>query len=316
MLGALAHAASRAPTRRDALDVIAHYAFVWSDRLHIRVVDEDDTTMLIIEHALHDVDHGHGADAALMLAVRMGRELIGDDGALLGVHVEHPPHGDVNVYREAFGVDVEFEQAHNAVLFERQQLKMPTAQPDPLLFSTIKAHLDDVGVRLRQTTSSSTPSALQRIRAAAADNAAHGEYGGAALAKAVGMSLRTLQRTLAKDDLTVRVVVDEVREQQAKELLQDDRLSVEEVACILGYSDDRAFRRAFARMTGTSPAQHRKQSHFCLAVSFLCGWRIAKCVFVDGLTGPIPYQLATLTGLKRLRLHANQLTGSYDCSHF
>ena len=57
------------------------------------------------------------------------------------------------------------------------------------------------------------------------------------------------------------------------------------------------------------------QSQFCLAFCFREGGGFQN-VLLDGLTGPIPYQLAALTGLKTLGISRNRLTGSFNCSQF
>ncbi|MEQ8273537.1 MAG: helix-turn-helix domain-containing protein [Deltaproteobacteria bacterium] len=85
------------------------------------------------------------------------------------------------------------------------------------------------------------------------------EYGAKALASRLRLSLRALQREVSRHGTTVRALLDEARCAQAKRLLQDRRLSVDEIAFVLSYSDERAFRRAFKRMTGESPAQFRRR---------------------------------------------------------
>jgi transcriptional regulator GlxA family with amidase domain len=44
----------------------------------------------------------------------------------------------------------------------------------------------------------------------------------------------------------------------AKDRLRDASLSLEEVAYIVGFSEVRAFRRAFRRWTGTTPGRYRR----------------------------------------------------------
>lgn len=68
------------------------------------------------------------------------------------------------------------------------------------------------------------------------------------------MSLRSLQRAVRARRTTVRALLQSTRADQAQRLLRDRRLGVEEVAYLLGYSEARAFRRAFRRWTGQSPA--------------------------------------------------------------
>jgi len=50
-----------------------------------------------------------------------------------------------------------------------------------------------------------------------------------------------------------------LRVEQAKELLEGTRLSLEQIVAKIGYSDASAFRRLFVRQAGLSPAQYRQR---------------------------------------------------------
>ena len=73
------------------------------------------------------------------------------------------------------------------------------------------------------------------------------------------MSLRSLQRLVSDHGFTVRQLLENARKAKAQQLLCDPTLSVEAIATRLGYSDDHAFRRAFQRWTGKTPAAFRRQ---------------------------------------------------------
>ncbi|MEQ8567906.1 MAG: helix-turn-helix domain-containing protein [Deltaproteobacteria bacterium] len=124
---------------------------------------------------------------------------------------------------------------------------------EPRLFAYIEAHLQNAVDALTRSDE------LVEIRDAVAKNVAIQEYGAKALASRLRLSLRALQREVSRHGTTVRALLDEARCAQAKRLLQDRRLSVDEIAFVLSYSDERAFRRAFKRMTGESPAQFRRR---------------------------------------------------------
>ena len=97
------------------------------------------------------------------------------------------------------------------------------------------------------------------VRWAIADGAAEGDFGAATLARRLGVGIRALQRRVAAEGITLRTLIEEARSSSARALLSDVRLSVDEVAALLGYADERAFRRAFKRLAGQSPAQYRRE---------------------------------------------------------
>ncbi len=78
-----------------------------------------------------------------------------------------------------------------------------------------------------------------------------------AVARAMHVSTRTLKRRLADHGTTYRDVVDEIRQREAMLMLRDRRLTLDEIATRLGYSDVANFTRAFRRWTGTTPAASR-----------------------------------------------------------
>lgn len=71
------------------------------------------------------------------------------------------------------------------------------------------------------------------------------------------MSDRTLHRRLEEHGTTFKDLVDEVRFTAARLYLEDPAMGLSEVAFRLGYSDLRAFARAFKRWAGTTPGEYR-----------------------------------------------------------
>lgn len=74
-----------------------------------------------------------------------------------------------------------------------------------------------------------------------------------------GVSSRSLIRHLKAEGTSYQVVLDALLGSQARELLASPRYTVEAVALTLGYHDVSAFRRAFRRWFGMSPAEYKQQ---------------------------------------------------------
>lgn len=75
------------------------------------------------------------------------------------------------------------------------------------------------------------------------------------LARALGMSERTIRRRLAEEGTSFRDIVEEVRRDLCALYLMEGRHSVGSLALRLGYSDTSAFSRAFARWYGYPPSK-------------------------------------------------------------
>lgn len=79
----------------------------------------------------------------------------------------------------------------------------------------------------------------------------------AQVAASLNLSERTLRRQLAQAGLSYRSLLDEGRKSLAFELMSTPHRSLAEVSAATGFSDPRAFTRAFKRWTGLPPSQVR-----------------------------------------------------------
>ncbi len=77
------------------------------------------------------------------------------------------------------------------------------------------------------------------------------------MAEIVGLSVRSLQRHLARDGLTHIEIVDQARHQAAMRLLMNSEIRITDVAMDLGYADSANFTRAFKRWAGVTPYEYR-----------------------------------------------------------
>lgn len=79
------------------------------------------------------------------------------------------------------------------------------------------------------------------------------------MAEQLHMSAATLNRKLKAEGVTFQQLKDELRFEQAKQLLTED-ISLDAIAAQLGYSDASNFIKAFKNWAGESPAQFRGRS--------------------------------------------------------
>jgi AraC-like DNA-binding protein len=84
-----------------------------------------------------------------------------------------------------------------------------------------------------------------------------GEASMEAIADKMGISRQTLFRQLKVEGVTFEKVLDQLRHKLALQYLQGKKVSVNETAYLVGFSEPAAFSRAFKRWTGTSPRDAR-----------------------------------------------------------
>ncbi len=254
-LGPFETAIRLVPDLRAGIDLFVHYRSVLSTSF---VLEFDETTpgpMLRFEHPNDRTFGVLGAEMGLAMGARAVVEGCGVPDALRQVWFSHEQTAPVERYAEAFAVPVRFNAPCNALLFHAHRLDDPVDPDAGARLRVLRANLELVRQQLELERD---PVELQPIRDAAARNATRGEYSAAALAHRLGMSPRTLQRRCGELDTSVRSIIDEVRAATARQLLSDPELSLFEISLALGYSTESAFRRAFRRWTGQSPAQYRR----------------------------------------------------------
>jgi AraC-like DNA-binding protein len=86
---------------------------------------------------------------------------------------------------------------------------------------------------------------------------AHGNAGMDMIAGKLGLSRQTLFRKLKAEGTTFENVLDELRHTLALNYLNGKKVSVNETAYLVAFSDPAAFSRAFKRWTGFSPRTMR-----------------------------------------------------------
>lgn len=77
------------------------------------------------------------------------------------------------------------------------------------------------------------------------------------VAEELHVSTRTLQRRLGESGTSYQRLLDDVRAQSAKSLLETTDLEAGEVAFLLGFEELNSFTRAFHNWQGTTPARYR-----------------------------------------------------------
>jgi AraC-like DNA-binding protein len=152
----------------------------------------------------------------------------------------------------AFGCPVTPGAPSNRVVVSRSTLELPLARRDPALQAVLEEHpaAGAADARLRNGLPDDVLGVLT-IRVNGGDVRID------AVARELAIAPRSLQRKLAEKGVTYHSLVERARCTAAERHLADRRLSVSEIAYLLGYSEPAAFHRAFKRWHGVSPQAFR-----------------------------------------------------------
>jgi AraC-like DNA-binding protein len=170
------------------------------------------------------------------------------------VELRQPEPPSAARYVEAFRAPVRFGTPADRLCFSGDEWEAPMDSADAALARLLEEHARILAQRTPHAATGFTADVQKTIAAVMPE-------GGSAedVARALNCSVRTLQRKLAPSGATFREVSETVRGQLAQEYLADPKVSIAEVACLLGFSDQTSFTRAFRRWTGDSPGRWRRR---------------------------------------------------------
>ena len=170
------------------------------------------------------------------------------------IRFTHKEPGYRAEYDRIFGVPLFFGSNMNALSLDEEFLKVTLPRINPHLSKALTAHAEELLKNL--DSSKTTRSEVEKLLAA---NLQSGATSVDVIARQLGMSRQTLFRRLKAEGVTFEKVLDELRHRLAVKYLEEKKLSVNETAYLVGFSDQAAFSHAFKRWTGHSPATIRKR---------------------------------------------------------
>ncbi len=129
-------------------------------------------------------------------------------------------------------------------------LATPALRGDPALYDALERHAEEMLAELGLS---------EQVRLTLTQLLRRGEARISAVAAALGMNARTLQRRLQAEGVRYQEIVDAARGSLARRALATSGRSLEEIAESLGYADVSSLSRAFRRWCGCSPAEYRER---------------------------------------------------------
>lgn len=203
----------------------------------------------------------HGAilcrrqDAELTLGMFLNviRYALGKNWAPRAVHFEHPRPEQWHEHSKVFDAPVWFEQPYNSLIIPKADLvRCSMPEGDTALLMVLRQTIR----QLNRTTDNQD--LIDQTRTQVRLQMMHGEPNLDDVAAKMGLSTWSLQRNLRKEGISFSTLVDKLRCEMATRYMQQNQLSISDMALLLGYSEVSAFSRAFRRWFNISPRQWRK----------------------------------------------------------
>lgn len=210
--------------------------------------------------ALWLIDHFPGADVAPVAIEETFANMIvnfqkaaPERNFALEVQVSFPAPPHRRLYDEIFRAPTSFQAGRNAIRVNPAWLEENSLVSQPYVFGLYARHADRLLAELERAE---TTRAL--VEARILPELHKGSLSMDIVARDLGMSRQTLYRRLKEENTTFAELHDDLRQKMARDYLTTRKISINEAAYLLGFSEASSFVRAFKRWTGQSPAAFRE----------------------------------------------------------
>lgn len=201
----------------------------------------------------NDTIHRFVCEEFFSSCLSLARSLAGPDLWPLRVEFSYSAPEYIERYREVFRCPIAFGQPQDRMVFDLRWMGLPLSTHNPSAAQQVLTLLRS------QMPTRSVPgevaAAVERLLRAQLPQ----DPKLAGIAAQLHVSERTLRRQLTGEGTSFHEIHDRVRIDQAYALLRDRHVSIASVGAAIGYKDPREFRRAFKRLTGSTPRAVRER---------------------------------------------------------
>lgn len=191
------------------------------------------------------------AEASLAYALAFCRWMTGRQIRPQQILFQGDPPADLEPFQQIFQAPLTFNASRYALLFERADLEMPLPTANE---SLARLHDTFAGDYLARFSGSRVTHQARQVLCRLLPQ---GEPKREAVAQALHLSQRTLQRRLQDEGTSFQQLLDETRRELAEQYLAQPNLTLLEIAYLLGFADPSNFFRAFRRWFECTPGEYR-----------------------------------------------------------
>jgi len=253
-MGLFGFAVMTAPRGLDALQLAARLFPLVTDSGRWTVdVDARAVTARWARPPARDDGHCLSNEAVLGHFVACTRQLLGPDVRLGRVSLGHTlDAGQAAALSAFFDCKVEHGDGGDALHFVRDNLGGAPQLANPAMHAFLRGQAEQALASLHRPVD-----LVERVRDEIRRRLAAGDAGMDPVGRALGMAPRTLRRQLTGRGVAFQQLIDDVRKEEARSMLEDPRRSVTDVALDLGFAEASAFTRAYRRWYGVPPSRGR-----------------------------------------------------------
>lgn len=170
------------------------------------------------------------------------------------VHFTHSTPDELFEYERIFQCQIYFNKSENALIFDKEQLKIELIEPNKNLLHMFEDHAQEL---LKAYTDNSYSGIITEI---IINCMKHGNLPTInEAAKHLFISPRSLQLYLHSEGTSYTRLIYDIRKNYATAYLKNKNMTISDITYTLGFSEISAFHRAFKNWTGLTPKQYRER---------------------------------------------------------
>jgi AraC-like DNA-binding protein len=253
-LGLLYYVMASSDTLGDALNRASRYSRITNEAIVLEYREAREPVLRLSYSGIPRDADLHQIEFSIVAMIRVSRLLTGRQVFPNRVSIVHVRSKGVSKYSRLLGKDVEFSANTDQIEFPAGSAAWPLVDADPRLNKILLKNCEEsLNARSRKRGSFRTT-----VENTVTPLLPHGQAHADTVAKKLGMSVRTLARRLAEEDVTFNQVSQQLKERLARRYLEDDSTPVSRIAWLLGFEEVSSFTHACRRWTGKSPRALRR----------------------------------------------------------
>ncbi len=254
--GMYGYALLSSPTREAALDFAVKYVRAMGPLADFTYTRERDVGIfhydLLLSPDPNDPLYRFALEFTYAAHQTLSRDLYGHAFRFAEIRAAFPAPAHASAYADVFGCPVRFSHPVNELRVDAVWAERAPPLPDSVTHAMARELCQQFLADLTRVGGYAS-----MVRRALVEQMPRHFSSIDAMAQELAMAPRTLRRKLEAEGTTFRDLLAEVRRSLAIEYLRKTRMTNEEIASRLGYSDAANFRHAFVRWTGKSPHEYR-----------------------------------------------------------
>ncbi len=239
----------------EGLKRLCRYFLVISDVMNFRLEEYEDDVIFYFDHfPEYPRPADEAIDAILTTSGYFLRTVVKRPNIAKKIElVRHRPK-DATKYLERVKQPVVFSAKHNRVFLNKKDLLQP------FLFANAELAKRNDQIAADYLERHYATNIVHKIHNNLIDILPMGSPTLEKLSKTLGMSKRAINQHLKKEHVTYQQILAKTRKYLARQYLNQPKLSIIEIAFLLGYTDSSNFSRAYKQWFGISPKQFRQKT--------------------------------------------------------